>query len=132
MPSTPTRTATMTPTAVPRLSTPRLLNPENGLEIRGSNAQIKLSWEPAGVLAEDEWYALSVRFLADGVVQYGGTWTNETNWMIPSDLYMKAGQFERAFQWDVIVMRQTGTKPDGGREGAPISAASETRAFFWY
>jgi len=45
---------------------------------------------------------------------------------------MKAGQFERAFQWDVVVMKQTGTKPDGGRQGVPLSPPSEPRTFFWY
>jgi hypothetical protein len=30
------------------------------------------------------------------------------------------------------VMKQTGTKPDGGRDGVAVSSSSETRTFFWY
>ena len=91
-----------------------------------------LAWQAVDGLADDDWYALSVRFLTDGAVQYAGTWTKNTSWLLPAELYMKAGQNERALQWDVTVMRQTGTKPDGGREGTALGPASETRAFYWY
>ena len=104
----------------------------NQAEFRGGDAQIELNWEPAGILADDEWYALSLRFLADGLARYSGTWTKETSWIVPSELHTKAGQFERTFQWDVTVMKQTGTKPDGGREGSALSPTSETRTFSWY
>ena len=129
---TPTRRTAATRTPTPRLATPRLLSPGNGLEFRGGGAQITLRWEPAGALAEDEWYALSLRFRASGIVQYSGTWTKETSWVVPQELHMKAGESERAFEWDVTVMKQTGTKADGGRDGAAVSASSETRGFFWY
>jgi RNA polymerase subunit RPABC4/transcription elongation factor Spt4 len=129
---TPTRRPAPTRTPTPRFATPRSLSPDNGLEFRGGGTQITLRWEPAGSLAEDEWYALSLRFMAGGIVQYSGTWTKETSWMVPKELYMKAGESERVFEWDVTVMKQTGTKSDGGREGVAVSAPSETRAFFWY
>jgi hypothetical protein len=131
---TPTRQVTRapTPTPTPPFVAPRLVSPEDGVEIRGGGAQIILRWEQAGTLGEDEWYALSLRFMAGGIPQYGGTWTKETSWVVPKELYMKAGQSERAFEWDVTVMKQTGTKADGGREGVAVSAPSETRAFFWY
>lgn len=130
---TPTRRPAATRTPTPPFVAPRLLSPENGLEFRGGGgAQITLQWAPAGTLAEDEWYALSLRFQANGVTQYSGTWTKETSWIVPQELYTKAGESERLFEWDVIVMKQTGTKPEGGREGEAISARSETRDFFWY
>ncbi len=136
IPTQPAATATSKPsptrTAQPPLARPRLLAPENQEEFRSGGSQIKLSWEPVGVLAENDWYALSLRFLADGVVQYSGTWTKDTFWVVPGPLYTKAGQRERAFQWDVTVMQQTGNKPDGGRAGVALSATSETRTFFWY
>ena len=129
-----TATSKPAPTRTPQppLARPRLLGPDNQEEFRGGGSRIKLSWEPVGVLAENDWYALSVRSLADGVVQYNGTWTKDTFWVLPDALYTKAGQRERAFQWDVTVMRQTGNKPDGGRTGVELSATSESRTFFWY
>lgn len=129
---TPTRRPAPTRTPTPRFAAPRLISPDNGLEIYGGGTQITLRWESAGVLAEDEWYAVSLRFLASGVTQYSGTWTKETSWIVPRELYTKAGESERVFEWDVTVMKQTGTKSDGGREGKAVSASSETRGFFWY
>ncbi len=129
---TPTRRPAATRTPTPPFGTPQLLSPDDGFEFRGGGAQIQLQWAPAGVLAEDEWYALSLRFKADGVTQYSGTWTKDSSWIVPRDLYTKAGQSERVFEWDVTVMKQTGTKPDGGRDGVAISAPGQTRDFFWY
>ena len=130
--TTATRLPTATRTPQPQFSRPRLLEPANQVQFRGGASQIRLSWEPSGVLADDEWYALSLRFLADGVVQYGGTWTKDSSWVIPAELHTKAGERERAFQWDVTVMKQTGSRTEGGRVGVPLSATSETRTFFWY
>jgi hypothetical protein len=129
---TSTRRPVPTRTPTPPFAAPRLVSPDNGSEIRGGDTQITLRWESGGSLAEDEWYAVSLRFRASGTVQYSGTWTKETSWLVPRELYMKAGESERVFEWDVTVMKQTGTKADGGREGVALSAPSETRAFFWY
>jgi hypothetical protein len=135
-PLPPTVTATRRPaptrTPTPPFVTPNLVAPDNGLEFRGGDTQITLRWEPTGLLAEDEWYAVSLRFMAGGIAQYSGTWTKETSWVVPNELYMKAGESERTFEWDVTVMKQTGTKPDGGREGVVVSATSEKHTFVWY
>jgi len=131
-PPTATRPPAPTSTPTPRLTAPRLLSPDHQREFSGGGSQIKLRWEPAGVLADDEWYALSLRFLTDGVLQYSGTWTRETSWIVPTELHIRAGQHERAFQWDVTIVQQTGRKPDGGREGVALGLTSETRTFMWY
>jgi hypothetical protein len=107
------------------------VSPVDQAQFQGSSAQIVLTWEPAGTLAEDEWYGVSVRFTTDGAAQYTGTWTKDTSWMVTSDVFAKAGQTERTFQWDVTVMKQTGSRPDGGREGVAVSPKSETRTFIW-
>jgi hypothetical protein len=131
-PPTATRRPAPTRTPKPPFDAPRLTGPENQAEFHGSDAQIQLSWAPVGMLAEDQWYAVSLRFTAGGTVHYTGTWTKETSWLVPREVYTQAGQSERAFQWDVTVMRQTGIKADGGREGVALSPPSETRIFFWY
>jgi len=67
-PLPPTATATRPPaptrTPTPRFAAPQLVWPDNGVEIGGSDAHITLRWQSAGALAEDEWYALSLRFSA--------------------------------------------------------------------
>jgi len=147
VPPTETPPASPTPTAKPpeatrqpaatntpklRFAAPRLLQPATQTEVRGGSSQIKLSWESTGTLADDEWYSLSLCYQADGAVHCGGTWIKDTQWIVPAELYTKAGQNERVFQWDVTVMKQTGERPGGGREGAPQSPTSETRTFLWY
>ena len=131
-PPTATQAPVPTPTATLHFAQPQLLDPGNESEFHGRGSQIELAWQAAGLLAEDEWYALSLRFLAGGVVQYSGTWTKETSWIVPLEVYSRAGQVEREFQWDVTVMKETGTTPDGGRDGIPQSATSEARVFSWY
>jgi RNA polymerase subunit RPABC4/transcription elongation factor Spt4 len=131
-PPTATRQPIPTRTPTPGSAAPLLVSPDDQAEFHGGGSRIELAWRAVDGLADDEWYALSVRFLTDGVVQYAGTWTKDTAWLLPSDLHGKAGQNERAFQWDVTVMRQSGTKPDGGREGTALGPASETRTVYWY
>lgn len=130
--ATNTRAPTRTATPPPKYSAPRLSSPADGSEFRGGDAQITLQWESVGTLADDEWYAVSVTFTAAGVAQYDGTWTKDSSWTLPAGLYARAGQNERGFNWQVTVMRQTGTKADGGREGVAVSSSSARRTFFWY
>ena len=47
----------------------------------------------------------------------------------PADGLQMRGSDGRALQWDVTVMRQTGTKPDGGRDGVAVSAPDDQRSF---
>ena len=133
VPPTATRTRAPAPTATPKpkYSAPRLIAPEDGGEFQGADAQITLQWESAGTLAEDEWYAVSVTFTAGGVAEYEGSWTKDNSWLLPAGLYTRAGQSERGFNWQVTVMRQTGTRADGGREGLAVSPGSVRRTFFW-
>jgi RNA polymerase subunit RPABC4/transcription elongation factor Spt4 len=133
-PLPPTETSRPTPTftPTPRFTAAQLIGPLDQAEFYGSGTEVVLSWATAGVLQDDEWYSVSLRFLAGGVQQYGGTWTKERSWLVPGDLHDQAGHDERAFVWDVTVMQQTGTKPDGGRDGVAVGPVSETRTFYWY
>ena len=130
-PPTPTPLPEPMPTAEMLLAAPKLLTPEDGLDFLGKGAMIWLSWEPVRPLAEDEWYAVSLRYFASGGTQYAGTWQKETRWSVPSEVFQKYDPAHPGYQWDVTVMKQTSTKPDGGRAGEAISHPSETRMFYW-
>ena len=140
----PTRTATCTvqiptdtplpkptPTSPALLPAPELIAPADNEEILGRGADIWLTWKPAAPLGEDEWYAVSVRYYTSDTTQCSGTWQKETRWRVPEDLFQKYDPAHPGYQWDVVIMRQTGTRPDGGREGIPVSHPSETRLFLW-
>jgi len=129
---TPTPTATLAPTATPTLvfAAPRLLGPEDGTVFVGEAEKIVLRWEPVGVLAEDEWYAVSLRYLQGGQLQYSGHHVKESEWQLPAEFFFaKADPPERAYQWDVTVIRvESGPK---GETGTDISPRSEARTFYW-
>jgi len=120
----PTKTAESTPA-------PRLIGPEDEARFQGRNTEIILSWEAVGSLKEDEWYGVSLRFWAEDRMHYSGAWVKELQWRVPKELRRSPDPRQPGFQWDVTVMRQTGTKPAGGRDGVHVSPTSETRVFYW-
>jgi hypothetical protein len=111
---------------------PRLIIPIDQAEFRGINTEIWLEWEPVGPLAEDELYSVSLRFIGpDGQTIYDGAWVEEeTKWRVPKEDFDKAHRQERAFQWDVTVVRKI-VNPDGTTRGENISPTSETWVFYW-
>jgi len=131
-PETPTPTPTLAPTATPTLvlAAPRLLGPKDGTVFVGEAEKVVLRWESIGVLAEDEWYAVSLRYLQGGQLQYSGHQVKENEWQLPAEFFFaKADPPERAYQWDVTVIRvESGPK---GETGIDISLRSESRTFYW-
>lgn len=129
---TPTPTPALAPTATPALvfAAPRLLGPEDGTVFVGEAEKIVLRWESVGVLAEDEWYAVGLRYLQGGQLQYSGNRVQENEWQLPVEFFFaKADQPERAYQWDVTVIRvESGPK---GEMDIDISPRSESRIFYW-
>jgi len=84
-----------------------------------------------GTLAEDEWYAISVRFIdREGQIEHKGDRVREITWRVPEEYYSIASLAERAFQWDITVEREI-INPDGSVGGIPISPTSETWVFYW-
>jgi len=94
--------------------------------------EIWLEWEPVGTLAEDEWYAISVRFVGrEGQIVYRGDRVRgKTTWLVPLDYHNIASLTERAFEGDITVVREI-VSPDGTAGGENISPTSETWVFYW-
>jgi LysM repeat protein len=134
---TPTPRPTPTPTPGPPYAAPDLLDPADGEVFRGEEADIVLNWASVGILAEDEWYILRLRLMAEPVYQHPSVWTKVTSWRVPASLHLStlrrgSGAESHPFRWDVTVVRHTGTRPDGKPDGIAISPMSVTRSFFWY
>jgi len=121
-----------TPTSAFPYPAPALLAPADGQVFRGVDEVIVLNWASVGILAEDEWYVLRLRYEAEGVAQPPSVWTKTTSWRVPADMYPPADVEPRLLHWEVTVMRQTHTGPDGTPEGVVISPMSDTRRFYWY
>jgi len=130
--SQPTPQPTPQPTSAHPYPAPALLAPADGQVFREIDEIIVLNWASVGILAEDEWYVLRLRYEAEGAAQPPGVWTKTTSWRVPADLYPSADVESHLLRWDVTVMRQTHTGPDGTPEGVVISPVSATRSFYWY
>lgn len=133
--ATPAPPPTSTPTPTEILSfkyqAPRLIIPVDQAEFRGINTEIWLEWEPVGTLAQDEWYAISVRFVGrEGQVVYRGDRVRKITWRVPEEYHDIASLTERAFEWDITVQREI-INPDGSVGGIPLSPTSETWVFYW-
>jgi hypothetical protein len=131
--ATPTTTPAPTSTPTPVYPKPKLIKPENNNSFSGQDAFVMLEWEPVvSTLGPDEWYEVIVAYVSNGQMLTETAWVKDSNWPVPSGLWQKANLPERAYQWNVTVVHQTGTRPNGRREGAAISPTSETWVFQWH
>ncbi len=130
-PNLPTNTPAPTATATPRFGQISIVTPDDGAQFTGGQPVV-LQWEPAGDLADDEWYAVRMTWLENGERAFGGTNTKDALWQIPPEQYYgKADQGTgRVYEWHVFVEKVT-TDASGKKVGEPMSLNSETRTFFW-
>ncbi len=131
--ATPTPQIQPTPTPAFLFDAPQLLGPEDGKNFEGgAEFPIRLRWQPVGQLADNQWYVVSLRFLSNGQMQYGGMRLQANEWLVPAEFYYgRADQPEREYYWDVTVVELT-TDEDGNEVGRDISPASETWTFQWH
>ena len=130
---TATPTLAATPTQALGFAAPVLVSPTDGEIFAGADQLVLLRWEPVGLLADDEWYAVRLSWSENGVFgQRGGNNVKETEWQIPADFYWGKPDQEtgRAYEWYVYVERVTVTE-DGQRVGQPASPRSEPRVLYW-
>jgi hypothetical protein len=108
-----------------------LFSPANKAQFNGgTDEMIDLIWGPVGLLADNEFYALRLRWEEGGETAYGGTNTQKPEWRVPISMYGKADLPARAYEWDVTVYRKV-TDADGKTTEISVSPKSETRVFYW-
>ncbi len=121
------RAAGVAPAPLPRLQPgPELLSPALGERVMGDSAPVVLRWKPLKELAAGEYYRVKVDYdysESNTVVVYT---TRETQLVLPASLY--ASPNCGVFNWQVTLMRQTGTDADGQPDGSPLSFPS----LYWY
>ena len=92
-----------------------------------------LSWEPAGQLAADEWYAVRLSWRENGVFsERSGNNVKETSWQLPANLLWGKADHEtgRQYEWYVFVEKVSQTDT-GEKKGESQSPPSEKRTFLW-
>lgn len=95
---------------------PVLVSPGEGESVSGATITLRWTWE--GTLGDDEYF--EVRLWRQGTAPQGITWTKGSTHQAGG---LPAGQY----LWSVVVLRHTGTLPDGSRQGEPISEESGRR-----
>ena len=120
----------MTPTPTLVYPVPKLIGPDDEVRISGEGTVIELQWKGPVLLAPDEWYGLSVRYLSGGQQQFSGARLKVAKWRVAQDLVGKADEPDRAYEWDVVIVRVIRNK-QGVETSREISPESETRTFYW-
>jgi LysM repeat protein len=126
---TPTIDPNATSTPVPPYPAPSLLGPANGAAIVVGEAPVLLQWASVGILADDEWYKVTLFKPPDEQVT-GQTYTRATAWRVPLDLQPVADVDRPEFRWQVQVVRETRDR-NGELTYEEAGTPSEVRAFTW-
>lgn len=108
---------------------PKLLAPEPFANFAGQYTEIILTWEGVGVLANNEFYDVTVRYFVGEEPRYAGSGLiKETSWRMPVEAgYGIAGKDQ--FDWWVTV--RLGGTASNGRPDVALSPSSEERSFYW-
>jgi LysM repeat protein len=115
---------------------PSLLGPPDEQVFREEQAAlpILLNWLSLGLLAEDEWYSITIRYFEpqeeteQEIVQF----TKANSYHVSSELRPPLEAESHLFEWEVRVVRLIETGVEDSPEVVPIGRRSETRAFSWY
>ncbi len=103
-----------------------LLSPDLGATFFGADQPIVLTWEPAKDLADDEYYLVQIDFDYVETTNHRSYITRDTQFTLPESLYSTPNC--SAFNWQVTLMKQTGTDP----EGQPAGVALTFPSLYWY
>lgn len=121
---TPTPFPTFTPTPAPMYVAPVPVLPRPGEFIEGDTLPL-LVWTSPGVLQDDEYYAIRVRFIQNGqVVHVAHFRTKATSLRLPPELQPPQLMVVR---WDVLVIRMLTEE----KVGQALSPRSRTEQFYW-
>jgi LysM repeat protein len=127
---TPTAGPQATPTGPPKYTAPRLLSPLDGQAFEGNEEPVLLQWASVDVLRENEYYAVRVEQVEGGTPP-NTFHTRATGWHVQTDLFPKPTDPHRVFQWQVRVVRITGTHADGTPIYSDAGPPSAVRSFRW-
>jgi LysM repeat protein len=127
-----------TPTVRSRYSYPAPvpLGPPDQWEFRDEDAEgpILLNWLSVGLLAEDEWYSVTVRYVAEGedAGQEILDFVKATSYRVPGELRPPQEAEAHQFDWQIGVVRLVDKESGEDPDVVPISAQSRVRSFTWY
>jgi LysM repeat protein len=115
---------------------PLLLGPPDGQVFREEQAElpILLNWLSVGLLAEEEWYAVTVRYAEPdgGEEQENVEFTKANSYHVAAELRPPLEAESHLFEWEVRVVQLMDTGIEDNPDVVPVGHRSETRTFSWY
>lgn len=115
---------------------PSLLGPPDGRQFREEQAElpILLNWLSLGLLAEDEWYSVVLRYVdpEDGEERESVEFTKANSYHVSAELRPPLDAESHAFEWQVRVVRLIETQIEDSPEIVPLGRITDTRTFVWY
>ncbi len=115
---------------------PSLLGPADGREFREEQAElpILLNWLSVGLLGEDEWYSVFLRYVdpEEGEEREIVEFTKANSYHVSAELRPPLDSEWHAFEWQVRVVRLIETETEDNPEIVPLGRITETRTFLWY
>ncbi len=136
----PTATPRPLPTATPRpaptntpaplLAVLALINPGDGSNYEGENAQIMLQWQNTDYLPAGAVYRVTMQWIEKGTPMSNTQDTTATSSRAPLWLWGKADQPSRKYTWSVQIV-QLATDGKGGERVIELNPPSEKRVFYW-
>jgi LysM repeat protein len=116
-------------------SAPILLSPPDEWEFRDEEAEgpILLNWLSVGLLPEDEWYSIAIRYVTGDEVAEKEIldFTKATSYRVPEEMRPPLEAESHLFEWQISVVRLVETDVEGSTDIVPISEQSRTRSFYW-
>jgi hypothetical protein len=125
---TPTPAPTNTP--APLLAVLTLINPGDGSNYEGENAQIMLEWQNKDYLPAGAVYRVTILWTEKGTPMSNPQDTTATSSRAPLWLWGKADQPSRQYTWSVQIV-QLATDGKGGERVIEINPPTEKRVFYW-
>jgi tetratricopeptide (TPR) repeat protein/predicted Ser/Thr protein kinase len=115
--------------ALLKYAAPTLAGPAENELFRGEYTVITLEWEPVGILAEDEYYDITVMHYVGEETRYWGGAVRETQWQVPVEAGLGEAANDRFYWW--VTVRRANTAPGAGQIDLPLSPRSDTWSFRW-
>jgi hypothetical protein len=112
------------------LPPPELISPELGATFFGTEQPIILKWQPVKDLAEDEYYLVNIDFNYTEANTLTTFTTRDTRFTLPESFYTIPNC--SVFNWQVVLMQQTGTNTNGQPKGIPLSYNSFYSYVRWF
>ena len=115
---------------------PLPLAPPDESELRDEDGEdsVLLNWLSVGLLADDEWYSVAVRYVTrDETSEWEILeFVKATSYRVPLEMRPSADAESHLLEWQIGVVRLVEKETEDSFDVVPIAPQSQTRSFYWH